>query len=295
MLHTRGLRLHAATAGDPANPLILLIHGTFGAWIDYRDILQPLADEGFYAAALDMRGYGMSDKPPTRPGSDALYAIGDIDGVITALGHPEAVIVGHDTGGSMAWAFAAAYPERTRALVSVSAAHPLDLRRFMRTRPWQLMPMLLRIGVGNLPIPVLERFAWAIPKIWRAELALNTDPAFHSTDAFNELLTTRITAARISNALRGIVNNSRLLTPPLIALPSGSRSKAPVKAPVLLIHPPQQVWRNIDRLARKRANGYVEQVSVERAKNLPQVENPQGFVAAVTQFVRERTAGYQPQ
>ena len=108
MLHTRGLRLHAATAGDPADPLILLLHGTFGGWFDYADVLAPLAARGFHVAALDLRGYGMSDKPAQRGGDEMLMSVGDVKGAVLTLGHRNAVLVGADTGGSVAWAAAAA-------------------------------------------------------------------------------------------------------------------------------------------------------------------------------------------
>ncbi|GAB3077748.1 alpha/beta fold hydrolase [Corynebacterium aquatimens] len=280
--------MHAATAGDPNDPLLLLIHGTFGAWLDFREVIAPLADEGFYVAAVDMRGYGLSDKPPSRHGNDALYALGDIDGIITALGHERAVIAGHDTGGAMGWGFAACYPHRTTALISISAAHPHDLRTYLMARPWQLIPMLIRISVGRLPRPLLQRFSSRIPMLWRRELLLNTTRAFHNTPAFEELLDARILAARTPNALRGVILNSRLLTPKIISLPDAAarRASAPVAAPVLAIHPPQSVWTGIDRLARTRTTGPLRTASIPGTKNLPHVENPQGFVEEISRFLR---------
>ena len=84
-LHTRGIRLHAATAGDPDNPLVVLLHGSFGGWFDFREVIALLADAGFHVAALDMRGFGMSDKPPLEPGQDIRVAVGDVSGAIRAL------------------------------------------------------------------------------------------------------------------------------------------------------------------------------------------------------------------
>ena len=286
MLHTRGIRLHAAVAGDPNNPLVLLIHGTFGAWMDFRHVIAPLAEAGFHVAAVDMRGYGMSDKPPGQAGSDVLRAIGDIDGMITALGHSRAHILGHDTGGAMGWVYAAAYPHRVLSLVSLSAAHPHDLRAHMLHRPWELLYMTVRVLVGAMPWGVIQAASRFIPQIWRRELTINTTAAFTGTPAFEEALDLRIRAATIGHALRGIVRNSRLLTPKLIALPAPSPKHTldrAVDAPVLLIHPPQKVWEGIDKRSRARATN-TRQISIPKAKNVPQVENPEGLVEALLEF-----------
>ncbi|WIM67938.1 alpha/beta hydrolase [Corynebacterium breve] len=281
MLHTRGIRLHAATAGDPANPLILLLHGTFGAWLDFKDVIAPLADEGFHVAALDMRGYGMSDKPPAVPGDEMRIAAGDVAGSIAALGHKAAVLVGHDTGGSVAWACAAQYPERVTALVSASAAHPSDLRRAITARPWNFIPMLTRIAVGKLPSGLLTRLTRLRAPVWRYEMLLNTTPSFQSTQRFGEFLQLRITAAGIGNAMPHIVHNSRLLTPKLrIPLSASAR----VSAPTLLVHPPQGLWDHVAARSRARVDAPVEEVSIPGSKNLPHIEQPTRFVRFVANY-----------
>lgn len=286
MLHTRGIRLHAAVAGNPADPLVLLIHGTFGAWMDFRHVIAPLAEAGFHVAAVDMRGYGMSDKPPRQAGSDVLLALGDIDGMITALGHDTAHLVGHDTGGAMAWVYAAAYPQRVTSLTSVSAAHPHDLRAHMVRRPWELAYMTVRVLVGVLPRGVIRACRRFTPTIWRRELTVNTASSFTGTPEFEEALALRIRAATIGNALRGIVRNSRLLTPKLIVLPSPHAKytlDGPVQAPVLLLHPPQKVWERIIAYSLRRAP-HAQQLSIPGAKNVPHIEKPGAFVAALSSF-----------
>ena len=91
-VHTRGIRLHVATAGDSSRPLVLLIHGAFGGWFDFQDVIAPLAQRGFHVAAVDMRGFGMSDKPPIDAGQDIRTLVGDISGLIQALGHDLSLI-----------------------------------------------------------------------------------------------------------------------------------------------------------------------------------------------------------
>lgn len=279
LLHTRGIRLHAAVAGDPADPLILLIHGTFGAWFDYRHVIAPLAERGFHVAAVDMRGYGMSDKPPARPGDPTLIAVGDIDGIISALGHDRAHVVGHDTGGALAWVYASTYADRVASLVVISAAHPADLRRHLRTRPWELMFMLVRIAVGRLPMWLHQLCAPLIPRVWRRELTLNTTSSFAETAEFEETLRLRVKAARIDHALRGIVRNTRLLTA------SPRTSTTLICVPVLLIHPAQSVWHHVDAASARRLDHSPVVASIPGAKNVPHIENPEGFVERLCLFL----------
>ncbi|WP_394282340.1 alpha/beta fold hydrolase [Corynebacterium sp.] len=282
MVHARGIRLHTATAGDPANPLVLLIHGTFGGWFDFKDVIAPLAAHGYHVAALDMRGYGMSDKPPTTPGDEMRIATGDVAGVISSLGHSEAIVVGHDTGGSVAWAFAAQYPERTAALISASAAHPTDLRASIARRPWDFMPMTLRIFVGRLPSGLLKRLTRLHRPVWHRELVLNTTPEFQRSPLFDEILDLRVKAASIGNALPHIVHNSRLLTPKL-PLPTGG--DATVHAPTLLIHPPQKLWDYVTKRSRQRVRARVDETSIPGTKNIPHVEQPEAFVETLATYL----------
>ncbi|MGS1091073.1 alpha/beta fold hydrolase [Corynebacterium sanguinis] len=279
MLHTRGIRLHAVTAGDPDHPLIVLLHGTFGGWFDFSEVIAALAQRGFHVAALDMRGYGMSDKPPPRPGNNMLLAVGDVKGAIATLGHKNAVLVGVDTGGAVAWVSAAAHPDSVVGLVSISASHPADLRAAMASRPWDFMPMLGRSALAHLPARLLERFGRARRRAYRTNLTINTTAAFQRTDAFAEVLALRRTAAAIDNAFIHSVHNSRLLT-------SAAPRRAKVNAPTLLIHPGQSLWERLAARQRKRVDGDYRTLTLPGAKNLPHIENPGAFIDAVAEFAR---------
>ena len=116
-----GIRIHAVELGT--GPLVLLLHGFPGFWWSWRHQLIGLADAGYRAVACDLRGYGASDKPPR--GYDSMTAAADIAGLVRALGESDAVVVGHDWGGQVAWTTAALYPSLVRRLVVVSDPHPL--------------------------------------------------------------------------------------------------------------------------------------------------------------------------
>ena len=120
-----GIRLHVAEAGE--GPLVVLLHGFPEFWWSWRHQLPGLAAAGLRVAAVDLRGYGDSDKPPR--GYDLWTLAGDVAGLIRALGEDEAHVVGHDWGGIIGWTVAALHPRRVRRLAVVAAPHPLAVRR----------------------------------------------------------------------------------------------------------------------------------------------------------------------
>lgn len=107
-------------------PAVLLLHGFPMYWWTWRRQLRTLAEAGYRAIAMDLRGYAGSDHPPR--GYDPLTLAHDAAGVIRSLGEQEAVIVGHGWGGFIAWTTAVVEPEAVRAIVPVSMPHPRRLR-----------------------------------------------------------------------------------------------------------------------------------------------------------------------
>src|SRR5690349_6774150 len=126
-----GTRFHAAEAGD--GPLVLLLHGFPEFWWTWRHQLTALPEAGFRAVAVDLRGYGGSDKPPR--GYDLVTAAADAAGLIRALGEANAIVVGHGLGGLIAWTVAAYNPKVVRRLAVVSVAHPMRMRAEMLAGP----------------------------------------------------------------------------------------------------------------------------------------------------------------
>jgi pimeloyl-ACP methyl ester carboxylesterase len=119
-----GARFHMAETGH--GPLVLLVHGFPEFWWAWRHQLEALAQAGYRAVAMDLRGYGASDKPPR--GYDPMTLSADIVGVIKSLGEPNAVLVGHDWGAFLGWTVAALRPKVVRRLAVVSMPHPRRLR-----------------------------------------------------------------------------------------------------------------------------------------------------------------------
>jgi pimeloyl-ACP methyl ester carboxylesterase len=118
MIETNGIRLHVAEQGE--GPLIILCHGFPECWYSWRHQLPALAKAGFRAVAPDLRGYGRSDRPEEVEKYTILHDIGDIVGLVDALGVQQAVIAGHDVGATMAWQAALLRPDRIRAVIALS-------------------------------------------------------------------------------------------------------------------------------------------------------------------------------
>jgi len=120
-----GARFHIADIGD--GPVVLLLHGFPTFWWTWRHQLTALAEAGYRAVAMDLRGYGGSDHPPQ--GYDPRTLSADVAGVIRSLGVSDATIVGHGWGGLVAWSTAVLEPETVRAIAPVSMPHPRRLRQ----------------------------------------------------------------------------------------------------------------------------------------------------------------------
>jgi pimeloyl-ACP methyl ester carboxylesterase len=127
-----GTRFHVAESGD--GPLVLMLHGFPEFWWAWRRQLASLSQAGFRVVAPDLRGYGGSDKPPR--GYDLITAASDAAGLVRSLGEANAVVVGHDWGGLIAWTMAAYHPKVVRRLAIVSVPHPLRLRSAVLSAPF---------------------------------------------------------------------------------------------------------------------------------------------------------------
>jgi pimeloyl-ACP methyl ester carboxylesterase len=129
-----GIKLHVAEQGT--GPLVVLCHGFPESWYSWRHQLTALAEAGYRAVAPDMRGYGESERPETIDQYTLLHLVGDMVGLVDALGEETAVIVGHDWGAPVAWHAALLRPDRFRAVAGLS----VPFRARTPVRPTTVMP-----------------------------------------------------------------------------------------------------------------------------------------------------------
>lgn len=166
-VHANGIRFHVVEAERQAGaddrskpltdrPLVILLHGFGSFWWSWRHQLAGLT--GARVVAVDLRGYGGSDKPPR--GYDGWTLAGDAAGLVRALGHNTATLVGHADGGLVCWATSVLHPRVVQAIAVVSSPHPAALRASALTRRDQgqaLLPSLLRYQVPIRPERLLTR------------------------------------------------------------------------------------------------------------------------------------------
>ena len=118
-IETNGIRLATRIEGD--GPLVILVHGFPESWYSWRHQLTPLAGAGYTACAIDVRGYGGSDKPEAIEDYALENIVGDLVGLKTALSPDRpAILIGHDWGAPIVWNSALTHPEHFRAVAGMS-------------------------------------------------------------------------------------------------------------------------------------------------------------------------------
>ena len=129
-----GVRLHYVEQGQ--GPLILFLHGFPDFWYGWKDLLPEFARD-HHAVAVDLRGFNLSAMPGGLEAYRVPVIVEDIRALAVKLGAQKFVLVGHDWGGVIAWAFAAAHPDRLQKLVIINAPHPVILARELASNPEQ--------------------------------------------------------------------------------------------------------------------------------------------------------------
>ena len=126
-------QVHYASCGECNAPAVLLLHQTPRSWLEYREVL-PLVGQRYRAIAMDTPGFGDS-APLPGPASIEAWAAVAVE-LFDALAISRAHVLGHHTGGVIALAIAAAYPERVASLVLSSTPYTDEVfRRARREQP----------------------------------------------------------------------------------------------------------------------------------------------------------------
>ncbi len=113
---TNGIRLYGVEAGE--GPLVLLLHGFPEFWWSWHYQLEKLAEAGFKAVAIDLPGYGRSDKPDVR--YDIEFLCDCIAGISAFYRRKRMAVAGHDWGGIIVWSFARFYPDLVSTVIGVN-------------------------------------------------------------------------------------------------------------------------------------------------------------------------------
>jgi pimeloyl-ACP methyl ester carboxylesterase len=129
-----GVKIHYVTKGK--GPLLVMLHGFPDYWYTWRKQI-PALSEKFQVVAIDLRGYNLSDKPEGVENYAIPKLVGDVKAIVEHFGQKQAVIVGHDWGGMIAWSFAMQHPEMTARLIILNLPHPACLGRELANNPEQ--------------------------------------------------------------------------------------------------------------------------------------------------------------
>jgi pimeloyl-ACP methyl ester carboxylesterase len=226
-----GARFHVAEQGE--GPVVLLLHGFPQFWWAWRHQMQALADAGYRACAMDLRGYGASDKPPR--GYDTRTSATDVASVLRSLGASRAAVVGHGWGGWIAWSMPTLQPTVTRAIASLSMPHPLVFRRASFTSTRQARANAYLAGLQRPFVPerqmtvhggYVQRLLreWASPEgIW---------PSPEEAKVYADAMALPFVAHSAAEYYRWLVRSQ--------ARPDGwrfaARMRTPISVPVLQLH-----------------------------------------------------------
>ncbi|MBT7715274.1 MAG: alpha/beta hydrolase, partial [Deltaproteobacteria bacterium] len=135
MIKTNGINLNILEQGE--GPLVIMCHGFPELAHSWRHQVSALADAGYHAVAPDQRGYGKSDSPEGIDPYHILNLVGDMVGLVDALGEEKAVIVGHDFGSMVAIHCALLRPDIFHAVTLMSV--PYTPRHWGSTSPVESM------------------------------------------------------------------------------------------------------------------------------------------------------------
>ena len=144
------LKFHYVHTGEYGKPLMLCLHGFPECWYSWRHVLDEFSDN-FYVVAVDLRGYGDSDKPEGITSYHMKYLMNDVDELVTALGYEKCVLVGHDWGGAIAWETAHHFPNIIDKLIILNAPSKKGHSKYLALHPWQSITKFWYILLFQLP------------------------------------------------------------------------------------------------------------------------------------------------
>jgi epoxide hydrolase 4 len=133
------VRLHAVAAGPHDGPVVVLLHGFPEFSYGWRQQIEPLAATGFRVVVPDQRGYNLSSKPSGVAAYALAELVSDVIAIADQLGREKIFLAGHDWGAAVAWSAALLYPQRISKLAVLNVPHPSVMRKFLSTRPRQLL------------------------------------------------------------------------------------------------------------------------------------------------------------
>ena len=176
ILDAAGTRIHVAEQGAAeGRPVALMIHGFPESWYSWRHQLPALAEAGYHAVAMDVRGYGRSSKPTGVADYRMVCKVADVVGLVSALCADDVTVIGHDWGAPIAWTSALLRPDLFRGVAGLSvpysppqrAVRPLTAMRAMAGEEIFYIDHFQEVGVAEAEIEADVR-QWLLGFYWCA-------------------------------------------------------------------------------------------------------------------------------
>jgi pimeloyl-ACP methyl ester carboxylesterase len=248
-----------------------------------RHLLTGLSEAGYSAHALDLRGTGASDKPPEGYALPMLAR--DVAGVIGALGHKTAVVVGSGFGGQVAWTMLTRAPEVLDGIVPVSSSHPGSLipkrRALVSPRAFGQVAVL-RSAAAARRLLTEEGFMGALLTTWVSDPdAIDADDVANYTAAM-----------RIPFAADKAARMLRWSTRPLVSAAHArfvASTRRPAETPILHVltdHDPLLRW-TICPVPRLGGRDYTFELLLG-AGHLPAEEIPDALTRLIIDWLKRR-------
>jgi pimeloyl-ACP methyl ester carboxylesterase len=259
-IEANGLSFMVDEAGE-GDDVALLLHGFPESRFSWRHQLPLLAGLGWRAIAPDLRGYGQTSRPPRA----ADYAIGhlveDVAQLFEAAGARRRLLIGHDWGAAIAWAFALERRLPLDGLVIMNVPHPAVLARVMRAS-WRQPLRSWYMGFFQLPaLPEVMMTANGARAIGRAFTGMAVDKSRFPpevTDIYRK-------NALIPGAMTAMINYYRANTK---LLGRWNAASPMIEVPTLMI------WGEEDAaLCIENTEGYDDLVSDFTLHRLPGVSH----------------------
>ena len=132
-----GLGVRILESGPPEGTAVVLLHGWGASSFSFRHALALLPQSGIRAIAIDLRGFGLSDKPMERGAYSLDAYLADFESVLDALAVSRPAVVGHSMGGGIALHYALRHAERVAniTLINPVGLVPLKLLDLARLSP----------------------------------------------------------------------------------------------------------------------------------------------------------------
>ncbi len=262
------VRLHYVEAGD--GPLVVLLHGFPEFWFSWRLQIAPLAAAGFRVVAPDLRGYNLSSRPAGVGAYSAAKLAGDIRRLIQGLGAESALLVGHDWGGTIAWATAMSHPEVVERLAILNAAHPRRLQQGLH-HPTQVRKLwyFFFFQIPGVPERIVRARHWRFFRRYQRDASPPYTP--EDTERYVESWSQPGAEAALINYYRAAVRESK----------KAQAELRPISAPTLVIwgqrdrylgpklaEPERKDVPNLDRVERLDASHWVHHDEAERVTQM---------------------------